>query len=534
MNAAEKTAQTLKELGVRYVFGVPSGNWIDYLEAISRTEGIEFILVSNESSGGFMADVCWRLTGKVAACFGTYGPGACNQSTGVCCGYLDRSPMIAFSDEKSDNMLNRITQMNIDQQSFFTPITKWQTRLKSDQVEETLYKAFQTAISEVPGPVYIGLPQGIGAEKAKPEKVKPLPSKQIPAPGNESLEKMEALFNKARKPLIALGITSIRSQVRPLILKILDKFKVPVVQTPMAKGMVPEDHPLYAGVLSHALSERIDQTVQQADLIVGIGYDPVELNYEDWIHSIPLMHIDTIPADLDKNQCTLACEVIGDLKPALERLAGLAAAKKDWDIKALAQRRHKMFADLSPEEGKFEARTVLAGLREMLPPDGIMTCDVGAHLHLIGQAWKAFSPECQLMTNGCSSMGFGIPAAIAAKLSLPEREVACITGDGDFLMMAGELATAKRLGTKIIFVLMTDKELSLIRIKQERKNFKSYGTKLFGESYVSTENFFGVPVLTATTTEEYQLALKKAFAAKGPVLIEAFVNKADYEKLILK
>ena len=193
-----------------------------------------------------------------------------------------------------------------------------------------------------------------------------------------------------------------------------------------------------------------------------------------------------------------------------------------------------MFADLSPEEGKFEARTVLAGLREMLPPDGIMTCDVGAHLHLIGQAWKAFSPECQLMTNGCSSMGFGIPAAIAAKLSLPEREVACITGDGGFLMMAGELATAKRLGTKIIFVLMTDKELSLIRIKQERKNFKSYGTKLFGESYVSTENFFGVPVLTATTTEEYQLALKKAFAAKGPVLIEAFVNKADYEKLILK
>ena len=101
-------------------------------------------------------------------------------------------------------------------------------------------------------------------------------------------------------------------------------------------------------------------------------------------------------------------------------------------------------------------------------------------------------------------------------------------------MMAGELATAKRLGTKIIFVLMADKELSLIRIKQERKNFKSYGTKLFGESYVSTENFFGVPVLTANTVEEYQSALKKAFATKGPVLIEAFVNKADYEKLILR
>lgn len=163
-----------------------------------------------------------------------------------------------------------------------------------------------------------------------------------------------------------------------------------------------------------------------------------------------------------------------------------------------------------------------------------MTCDVGAHLHLIGQAWKAYSPECQLMTNGCSSMGFGIPAAIAAKLTCPEREVACVVGDGGFLMMCGEMATAMRLGTKVVFILMSDMNLSLIRIKQENKNYKFYGTGLHGDKYVSSNSFFGVPVLPAHNIKEYQAALDKAFAADGPVIIEAFVNKEDYEELILK
>ena len=533
-NVAKKVAETLKELGVQYVFGVPSGNCVDYMEGIRQTDGIEFVLVSNEAAGGFMADVCWRLTGNVAACFGTYGPGACNQSTGVCCGSLDRSPIIAFADEMPDAMLHRISQMNMDHQTFFKPITKLQTRLKPDKVKETLYQAYQIATSEVPGPAYIGLPGGMGTDEAAEEKVKLQPSKQAAAADAAALDKMEELFKKARKPVLALGITSMRANARDLILKIAEKFQAPVVQTPMAKGMVPEDHPCYAGVLGHALANQVGQTHQQADLVVGIGYDPIEINYEDWMPNVPLLHIDTIPADLNKSKFTLGCDVVGDLKTSLERLAALDEGKKDWDMKALAQRREKMFEQLAAPDGKFDPRAVLAGLREKMPKNSIMTCDVGAHLHLIGQAWKAYSPECQLMTNGCSSMGFGIPAAIAAKLTCPEREVACVVGDGGFLMMCGEMATAMRLGTKVVFILMTDMNLSLIRIKQENKNYKFYGTGLHGDKYVSSNSFFGVPVLPAHNVKEYQAALDKAFAGDGPVIVEAFVNKEDYEELILK
>jgi acetolactate synthase-1/2/3 large subunit len=532
---AERLAQTLQELGIRYVFGVPSGGWVDYMEALRAQDGIEFVLVSNEASGGFMADVCWRVTGTPAACFGTFGPGACNLTTGVGSALLDRSPMLVFTDEMSDAMLQRVTQMNIDHQALFRSITKWTTRLQADSVKKTLCQALQIATSEVPGPVHIGLPSGISASEAAHEDVQQQPATGAPPPDPVSLDKMAALFAEARKPILALGITAMRAPIQALVLKVAEKFQVPVVLTPMAKGMVPEDHPSYAGVLAHALANQVGETHQQADLIVGLGYDPVEINYEDWMPDVPLLNINTVPADLDQTRYTLACDVVGDLKPALERLVTLNCdAKKDWDLTALAQRRHRMFEVLRPSPGHFGPRAVLATLREMLPENGIMTCDVGSHLHLIGQAWRTPAPECQLMTNGWSSMGFGIPAAIAAKLCMPERPVACVVGDGGFLMMVGEMATAMRLGTQVVFVLITDRNLSLIRLKQQRKGNERYGTLLYPEGYASAETFFGVPVFAANTAKEYQTALKHAFAANSPAIVEAFVDTGDYDEFILK
>ena len=532
---AKKFAETLRELGVRYVFGVPSGSWVDYMEALRATDGIEFVLVSNEASGGFMADVCWRLTGTPAACFGTFGPGACNLTTGVGCAFLDRSAMLAFTDEMSDAMLHRVTQMNIDHQTLFRSITKRTTRLKSDSVKKILYQAMQIATSEVPGPVHIGLPSGMSAFEAADEQVKRQPATGPPPPDTASLDRMEKLFTEAHKPVLALGITSMRAGIRPLVLKVAEKYQVPVVLTPMAKGMVPEDHPSYAGVLAHALANQVGETHQQADLVVGIGYDPIEINYEDWIPNVPLLNINTVPADLDQTKYTLACDVVGDLKYALERLATLGdGEKKDWDMEKLAQRRKKMFEDLRPGSESFGPRAVLSFLREILPENGIMTCDVGAHLHLIGQAWRTPAPELQLMTNGWSSMGFGIPSAIAAKLCFPDRSVACVVGDGGFLMMVGEMATAMRLGTKVVFVLVTDRNLSLIRLKQQLKGCERYGTLLHNDGYASAGNFFGVPVFEARTADEYRAALEDAFAANSPVIVEAFVDTNDYDELILK
>jgi len=153
---------------------------------------------------------------------------------------------------------------------------------------------------------------------------------------------------------------------------------------------------------------------------------------------------------------------------------------------------------------------------------------------LIGQQWRTPEPDCLLMTNGWSSMGFAIPAAIAAKLCRPEKPVCCVVGDGGFLMMAGEMATAMRLGLPIVFVLMTDGSLSLIRIKQQRKGYPEYGTPLQGAKYESARSFFGVPVLPAHDAAAYRRALEQAFAMNGPVIVEAFIDGHEYDELLLK
>ncbi|HOI23228.1 MAG TPA: thiamine pyrophosphate-binding protein [Spirochaetales bacterium] len=533
---SEQLIAKFKERGMRFVFGVPSGSWLYYMEAM-RKQGLDFVLVANEASAGFMADVCARLTGIPAACYGTVGPGATNLSTGVLGAYLDRSPMIALSSEPPEHMLGRTVQMAFDQQAFFRPLTKWTTRLSAKRLDQIVDQAYRIALSETPGPVHIGLTEDIGGREA----VSPGSSTQIPGslskpvPASEALLKqLEKSFNASRKPLIAVGLSAVRAKAGPLIAAIAEKHRIPVVLTPMAKGILSEDHPWYAGVLFHALSDRVAETHKQADLVIGVGYDPVEFNYEDWMPKAPLLSLDTVEADIDRSTYSGVCDIVGDITTSLGYLASLPAKSTEWDQGALEERKERMFADLAPPEGSFGPRAALAILREILPQDGIMTCDVGAHTHLIGQAWRTPEPGLQIMTNGNSSMGFGVPSAIAAKLCRPDKKVACVSGDGGFLMMAGEMALARRRRLPIVFVILADQNLELIRLKQARKNFESYSTVLYEDECPTPNYIFGVPVLRADTAEEYRKALLKGFETDGPVIVEAHIDPSEYSQLIMR
>lgn len=530
---AEKLVTTLRDLGIRYMFGIPGGAWIPYMEAM-RTGGVEFVLVANEASGGIMADVCARITGMPAACHGTYGPGATNLATGVGCAYLDRSPLLAFTSEQSDAMRKRTAQMNIDHQALFAPITKWTTRLKRNSVVETIQKAFNVAASEVPGPVHIGVPADL-ADQATVEETSadPVFPSIPPAPPGRLLEKAAEFLQEARRPLLAVGLTAARMKLNTLLAAVVDTHGIPVVLTPMAKGMLPETHPCYAGVLFHALSHEVARTYRQADLVVGIGYDPVEFNYEDWMPDVPLISLDTSPADIDESH-QLASDVVGDLRHSLEYLATIPRVTTEWDLEEVARNREMIFEALKPTSARFGPRAALAVLRETLPEDGIMTCDVGAHTHLIGQQWPTPAPGLQIMTNGWSSMGFGVPAAIAAKLCLPDRAVTCVSGDGGFLMMAGEMVTARRLGLNVVFVVFADTELSLITVKQVRKGYTSTGTRLFNGGLLASEHLFGVPIYSVRDMNEMRHALQRAFSAEGPCIVLAMVDGAEYHELIAR
>jgi len=526
--------ETLRELGVRHVFGVPSGGWVDYMEALRRTDGIDFVLATHEGGAAFMADVCGRLSGAPGVCFGTFGPGATNLSTGVGSALLDRSPMIALTDEMAPRMRGRTTQMGIDHQALFRPITKHTTRLAADAVRRTLFDAAAVALAERPGPVHIGLPTGLSGQIAAAEEALQLQRPQASAAPEFAVAEALAAFERARKPLLAVGLGAMRANLGPAIRALAERFAIPVVLTPMAKGLLPENHPCYAGVLFHALSDRVAATHQQADLVVAIGYDPVEFNFESWLPAAPLLNIDTVAVDIDRAAHALAADVTGDIAASLAALAALPQRRRDWDLEALARRREAMFAAMRPDSASFGPCAALDILRELLPADGIMSCDVGAHIHLIGQKWPTPGPGLQLMTNGWSAMGFGIPAAIAAKLCRPQATVCAVLGDGGFLMTVGELAVAVREKLKIVFVLLTDNDLALIRIKQERKGNPIYGTPVRAHGTIGGDNLFGVPVLSADNPEDFRAALMRAFAADGPVVVEAVIDSREYDELVLR
>jgi acetolactate synthase-1/2/3 large subunit len=533
---AVEVVKALRELGVKYVFGVPSGGWVDYMEALRRADGIEFVLTTHEGGAGMMADVSGRLGPAPGVCFGTFGPGATNLATGVGEALLDRSPVIAFTDEMPAAMRGRTTQMGIDHQALFRPLTKKTTRLERTRVRAILFDAAQIALEGRPGPVHVGLPVGMSAETAVPENIGFVPP-QAPLPAHATLlEHAATLFAESKKPILAVGLGAVRANVAEKIRALAEKHKLPVILTPMAKGMLAEDHPCYAGVVFHALSDMVGQTHAQADLVIGIGYDPVEFNYESWLpKTAPLVSFDIAPADIDTHTYTLAVDAVGDIGHSLDALLALPSSEKNWDLAALADRRDAMFARLAPSQNAaLGPKAALATLREILPADGIMTCDVGAHTHLIGQLWHTPAPGLQIMTNGWSTMGFGIPAAIAAKLMRPEQRVCAVVGDGGFLMTVGELATAVRLKLKIVVLVLTDNDLALIRIKQEKKANPIYGTPVRQRGTIGGDNIFGVPVRTAEDAAALRDALEWAFAADGPAIVEAVINSREYDGVVLK
>jgi len=530
---AEELVKSLHALGVRHVFGIPGGPSIPYMEAM-RQHGIEFVLVSNEQSAGMMADVFGRLTGIPGVCHATFGPGATNLATGIGGALLDRSPLIAFTTEVKEADIARKTQMNIDHQALYQPITKWTTRLSGSNFKETISKAFKIATSEMPGPVHIGLPSNIDGDLVDAaDVVDTFERGSIPLPDPCVLEAAAKMIKKAKKPILAIGLTAARLGLYHSIREFVNKNNIPVLLTPMAKGMIPATHPCYAGVIFHAQSDLVAPVYRDADLVVGIGYDSIEFNYESWMPNVPLIHIDTEPVDIP-SQYDVACEVIGDLGAALSYLNSLTLPAYNWDLNHIKANKAKLLQSLMPRTAAFNPSDLIAVLQQVMPKDGIITADVGAHLHLLGQLWQTDEPNRFIMTNGWSTMGFGIPSAIGAKLCKPNSTVVGITGDGGFLMNCGELLTARRLGINVVIIVLCDRNLSLIEVKQDWKNVAQYGTALYEGEYFDADKFLGVPILKARDEGEMRASLLKAFSASGPVIIEAYVDGSVYKNLITR
>ncbi len=532
MNNADLIVQTLKTAGIGHGFGIPSGNVLPLMEAM-RTGGIEFVLTAHEGSAGVCADVTGRLTGTPGLCIATLGPGATNLSTGVGNAWLDRSPLIAITCNLNTDQLGRRIQMHIDHETLFKPITKASFMLREGEIVATLRKAVEIALAEPMGPVHLDLPEDVALASATETAPRETPGKiYTAAAADVAIDKARALVAEAKRPVAVLGSTAMRMRDLDLLRIFVERNGIPFATTTMAKGLIDEDHPLSIGCIERGKRQVQRQFLRGADLIIGLGYDTIEVEYEAWIGDVPLLQLDIDAVDTDAS-VNVAHEVTGDLDTTLARLNGADAVRNEWTEAEIANHRNGFQASLRPASEGFAPHQAIDLVRAALPRDGILSFDVGAHTHQISGQWTAHAPRSFLITNGWSSMGFGLPSAIAAKLAHPDRPVVCMLGDGCFQMTCGELATAQRQNLALPIVVLDDRWLSLIRIKQTRQQFGVYGTALTNvETDAPPAHYFGVPVIGATTPDELRDALGTAFAASGPMVIEARVDSAQYMETV--
>ena len=530
MNNADLIVSLLKCAGVARGYGVPSGNVLPLMEAM-RAAALPFILTAHEGSAAFAADATARVTGKPGLCIATLGPGATNLTTGVGCAYLDRSPLVAITCTLDEAQLGRRLQMAIDHETLFRPITKASFRLQRGAIAETVIEALRIATSEPWGPVHLDLPEDVALAPVS-ERVPSMgavATRVIPGTDAETIAKVVECMRRSRRPVAVIGMSAMRMRNPRLLTDFIARHRLPFATTLMAKGLVDEDDPLSLGCIERACRKLQRAFLhEQADLIIALGYDTVEVEYEAWTGSLPVVHVDTQSADADSS-VVLLHEAIGDLDATMEALAAIDPITHEWRDADIARQREAFQAALRPALPGFTPHAAIDVVRRQLPCDGVLAFDIGAHTHQIGSQWTAHAPRTFLITNGWSSMGFGLPAAIAAKLARPDLPVVCIVGDGCFEMTCGELTVARRERLAVPFVVLSDRWLSLIKVKQERRGLQHYGTELEAVSPPEPPaHYFGVPVVAARTADELERALMRAFAADGPTVIEATVDPAHY------
>lgn len=543
MNNSDLIVRILENSGVRWVFGIPSGPVLPLIEALRRSS-VEFVLTASETSAGFMAATVGSLTGVPGVCVSTVGPGATNLTTGVGAAWLDRSPALAITCNVATRWLDRRVQMRIDHHGLFRPLTKATFSLRAGSVARTISHAIELARTEAPGPVHLDLPEDIAASKTTEEydRLRPVYPIRGGAPADagrdsglpdfscELAEKLSAALKTARRPLLVTGLTFTRSKKRNSLLRFIERQKLPFVTTLHAKGFLPESHLHWAGVIGRARRSDVKAFVQKADLVLAIGYDPIEINYEEWVGKTPILHVSTESAE-ESDELSFVWNKACNLDLAIESMAGIDVGSNDWTVEEFTEQRGRLDRALRPPARGFAPHEALDILRNTVPPNGILAYDVGAHTHQIASQWRTDEPATCLSTNGWSSMGYGMPAAFASKLVFPERSVVVVVGDGGFQMTVGELAMARRLKLAVPTIVLNDGWLGLMKIKQERKNYSLSGVYL-GDPPESPAHYFGVPCRPANSPAAFGKALEWACGLDGPSVIEAFVDVEAYSATV--
>jgi acetolactate synthase-1/2/3 large subunit len=515
---SEVIARTLACRGVPYVFGLPGGEIVAFIDACRRA-GIEFLLTGHEASAAWMAQVMGQITGVPGVCVSTLGPGATNLVTGIANACLDRAPVLAVTAQIPHVAMATMTHQRLALDALFAPITKETVSIGDGDTGEVIDRMMDLAAAPRPGPVHVSLASDMAVRESYSMELNAPSAQTASAPDLSAiLERLEA----STRPLVLIGLGAVPADT-PTLHAFLDRLQAPFLVTPKVKGIVPEDHPLFLGVASGmAIDKDILETIHAADLILAIGFDPVECD-KTWFSKIEIAAIDSVSmAEGDYHPL----EVIGEIAGLL---SVLEVTPKPWPEELLQPRRSAIVRH--PGAGLSPLR-VIETLRSVFPRDGIVACDVGSHKLVMGQFWRSYEPGTFFMSNGLSGMGFGLPAAVAAQLARPDKPVLAVVGDGGMLMMVHDLALIRKLGLPIVMVVLTDGSLSLIRVSEERRGIAPYGVDFHPPDFASIAQAFGIASKRVADVADLKSCVEHALESRAPFLVDVPVDYREYYELV--
>ena len=530
-SCVEVVARTLREAGVTRMFGMPGGEILDFIDA-ARREGIEFVLTRQEGTAAFMADATGQIQRRPGVCVATLGPGAVNMTLGVANAYLDRSPLIAITASLRKSAEPFTTHQSLDLNAVYRPFTKMTVTLDGQDTAAKVRRAYRASIEPRMGPVHIAIPPDIATASDHQTEDPAAISLEVgrpPAPAADAVQRLARELRLARRPIVILGLDLNPYQDRERVREFVERLGAPVFVTPKAKGMLPEDHPLFFGVCAGVAADWvIVDLFAQADLLLGIGFDPVESD-KLWHHTMKLASV--APVSIAAGEYRPYLEVVGDVHQSLAALARDSWGPFDWTDAVFAAYRQRMQDTLqahhAPRSGvsPYEATRCL---RELFPRDTILATDVGAIKSVTSQAWTTFEPLTFLQSNGLSAMSYSFGAAMAAKRLFPERPVLCTIGDGGFGMTLADVETCVRSRIHFVTVVYNDGGLSLIRVVQQSKGLPSCGVDYGPVDFAAICAGLGAWSRRVASIDELRHAVAEARHVDRPVVLDLAIDPTEY------
>ncbi len=518
--------------GVERVFCVPGESYLAALDAFHDVQDeIDLIVCRQEGGASYMADAYGKLTGKPGICFVTRGPGATNASIGVHTAFQDSTPMLLFIGQVASDQVEREAFQEIDYRRMFGQMAKWVVQIdNAARIPELVSQAFHRAVNGRPGPVVIALPEDMLTSHASIDDAPAYKAVEI-HPGSEQLHDMARLIEKAERPLMIVGGGGWNAEAVRDIEKFAENMNLPVAASFRCQDMFDNTHPLYAGEMGTSISPRLAQRVRDSDLLVVVGARLGEMTTQGYeLVGIPvpkqkLIHIH--PGAEELGRVYHADLPINASMPAFARMAAqlppLASSHaKAWVESANADYRDNLETPTIP--GPVQMGEIMQWLRAHLPSDAIVTNGAGNYSAWPHRFYQYRTYRSQLApTNG--SMGYGVPAAVAAKLTAPERTVVAFAGDGCFLMNGQELATAAQYGANAIFIVVNNGMYGTIRMHQERTYpARVSGTGLANPDFASLARAYGLHGETVEKTDDFAPAFERCEQSGKPALIEIRID----------